>query len=305
MSQNTNSTLGRRSRISAFDPPLKRRRGDPFVHDGRHFGRTVHAQRDIRLLIKNGRLHREMQEINPNYSLSSKELRDYQLFTTLLEMVPGLEDSIKDGGWEEIATMMQRGIAAARSEDTKSLKEVVIDWITPAGQSLIPAIDRKEKAGRGFNHPVTGALLCPTGMDWSDSVVQERLRSGEEVVTGGQFPAFLYSDNTYDKSDHWKGFLRGPLLVKAYKHIFFSPGSVNFSIPARTGQAAIHGMTRVTSASIAYIAAQLRFALSTKAVCLWTDGEAEHVQFYNTLLDVPNGEEDKDRVEALLAWWDG
>lgn len=51
---------------------LTRRRGDPFVHDGRHFGRTVHAQRDIRLLIKNGRLHREMQEINPNYSLSSK-----------------------------------------------------------------------------------------------------------------------------------------------------------------------------------------------------------------------------------------
>lgn len=39
-------------------------------------------------------------------SLFFRELRDYQLFTTLLEMVPGLEDSIKDGGWEEIATMV-------------------------------------------------------------------------------------------------------------------------------------------------------------------------------------------------------
>ena len=25
------------------------------------------------------------------------------------------------------------------------------------------------KVERGFNHDVTGALLCPAGLDWSDS----------------------------------------------------------------------------------------------------------------------------------------
>ena len=48
------------------------------------------------------------------------------------------------------------------------MKEAVVDWITPAGQYLVPAIDRKEKAGRGFNHPTTSALLCPAGLDWKD-----------------------------------------------------------------------------------------------------------------------------------------
>jgi hypothetical protein len=62
---------------------------------------------------------------------------------------------------------MQRGAQSARSDDTKSLKSAIIDWITP-GQPTLPLLTRNQKANRGFKHDVTGALLCPAGLDWSD-----------------------------------------------------------------------------------------------------------------------------------------
>jgi hypothetical protein len=52
----------------------------------------------------------------------------------------------------------------------KSLKGVVLDWITPRDTGhLNPPLSRNVKTNRGFHHPVTGRLLCPTGLDWNDS----------------------------------------------------------------------------------------------------------------------------------------
>jgi hypothetical protein len=64
---------------------------------------------------------------------------------------------------------IQKGVSSARSDDTKSLKGVVIDWITPKGQPLSPPLARNIKTDRGFNHDVTGFLLCPIGLDWADA----------------------------------------------------------------------------------------------------------------------------------------
>lgn len=60
------------------------------------------------------------------------------------------------------------GARSARSDDTGLLKKEVIDWITPKESGLQPALPRNSKRGRGFQHPVTAALLCPTGMDYKD-----------------------------------------------------------------------------------------------------------------------------------------
>lgn len=64
---------------------------------------------------------------------------------------------------------LQKGSSSARSDDTKSLKSAIVDWLMPVGEPLNPPIGRNVKADRGFNHEVTGALLCPTGLDWSDA----------------------------------------------------------------------------------------------------------------------------------------
>ena len=56
----------------------------------------------------------------------------------------------------------------SRSDDTKSLKSAVVDWISVNGEPLSPPLARNVKTTRGFHHDRTGFLLCPVGMDWHD-----------------------------------------------------------------------------------------------------------------------------------------
>lgn len=83
---------------------------------------------------------------------------------------------------------------------------------------------------RGFHHERTGALLCPAGLDWNNTEyifcffgcrllmlvyvrVKEKLRSGEMVVPGDQWPIFLYAGYEYDPEDPWKGLFRSHILI--------------------------------------------------------------------------------------------
>ena len=94
------------------------------------------------------------------------------------------------------------------------------------------------------------------------------------LVAGDQWPILVYAHEVYDPEDAWNGLFRGQILVwvgtyvyfsfalltfeQAYKHIFTSPSSVEKEAKAtRSGNARIHGMTHITTTSIAYIATQV------------------------------------------------
>jgi len=99
--------------------------------------------------------------------------------------------------------------------------------------------------------------------------VREKLKNTEIAVAGDQWPLLLYADCEYDPEEPWDGLFRNKLLVwvrfqcliygihfveardlQAFKHIFTSPSSVEKEAKAtRSGNARIHGMTRVTTAS--------------------------------------------------------
>ncbi|KAG1737958.1 hypothetical protein EDB19DRAFT_1984362 [Suillus lakei] len=64
---------------------------------------------------------------------------------------------------------------------------------------------RNAKVDRDFHHKWTGALLCPAGLNWSNSETKAKLKSGEIIVTGDQWPLFLYADYHYDPEDPWNG----------------------------------------------------------------------------------------------------
>ncbi|KIM74009.1 hypothetical protein PILCRDRAFT_80463 [Piloderma croceum F 1598] len=280
---------------------------DPLVHHGRHFGRTVHAMCSIKGLITNGLLHMADLEDNPEATFTQDERREYSVFQQLLHTVPGLETRIMDGSDEEcnhVGELIQRGVSSARSDDTKSLKAAVLDWITPRGQPLDPPLARNVKSDRGFHHERTGALLCPADMDWSNIEVKEKLRSGEMAISGDHWPVFLYSGYRYDPEDPWNGLFRGVILVSAYKHVFTSPSSVEQEPKAtRSGNARIHGMTKVTPASIAYIATQVRFALSSSPVFSRTDTTTDSERFYNSVLDLLEDVDEQVEVNDLISWW--
>lgn len=117
-----------------------------------------------------------------------RERKEHRVFMKLLQMIPGLEDRLMNSTEEEVvfvaelvcfcppipsasdpvAAQIQKGASSARSDDTKGLKGPVLDWITPRGQPLNPALSRNVKIDRGFHHERTGALLCPSGLDWSN-----------------------------------------------------------------------------------------------------------------------------------------
>ncbi|KAG6912200.1 hypothetical protein DXG01_016568, partial [Tephrocybe rancida] len=100
------------------------------------------------------------------------ERQEFAVYQKLLQICDGLENTLLDSPTaEEIqiaSDLVQKGADSARADDTKSMKPAVIDWITPADGFLNPPLNRRYKISRGFNHEVTGGLLCPAGLDWNN-----------------------------------------------------------------------------------------------------------------------------------------
>ncbi|TFK17409.1 hypothetical protein FA15DRAFT_605120, partial [Coprinopsis marcescibilis] len=152
--------------------------------------------------------------------------------------------------------------------------------------------------------------LCPATMNWAESVTRDRLRSGQLVPRGNQWPLFLYQDHKFDPEDPWKGLLRRYLLIKAFKHVFTSPSSVDeldtrTTIP-RSSNSKIHGMTLVTIGSITYVATQRpgSLSLSLSQTFCRSDIVTDSERFYDSLMDLLEDLEEQADVHLLVAWWD-
>ncbi|KAF6756910.1 hypothetical protein DFP72DRAFT_846283 [Ephemerocybe angulata] len=280
---------------------------DPLVHHGRHFGRTVFAFANIHALLVAGI---NADEDKPPQT--QQERRELRVFKKLIAMIPGFEERIFSLESEEelmgIANLLQQGASGGRSDDTKGLKGPILDWIVPpTGEPLQPPLSRNIKVNRGFNHNRTGFLLCPAELDWSNPDVQAALRNKELSVTGAHWPKFVYKDEQYNPTLPWKGLFRSELLVKVFrgfKHIFTSPSSVDDEPRAtRSGNARIHGMNQVTRPSLAYVATQVRFALTSSATFSRTDLETDSETFFTSVLECLEDPREQDEVKPLLAWW--
>ncbi|KAH6886091.1 hypothetical protein BKA70DRAFT_1123289, partial [Coprinopsis sp. MPI-PUGE-AT-0042] len=271
-----------------------------------HFGRSVYAFVNIYALIVNGLAIEQAEEDDvPEEPQARREIRVYQ---KLLNMVPLLHQHLVDASEEEVmamSAMIQKGANSARSDDTKTLKSAIVDWIIPLnGQPLNPPIACNVKMDWGFLHPRTGFLLCPVDLNWQDEEVQKQLRDKELMVSGRSWPIFLYKDENYDENELWSGLLRHKLLIKVSVHIFTSPSSVKREVKAtRSGNARIHGMTSVTRALLAYISTQVRFALTSMSIFSCADTETDSETFYNSVLDLLEDPEEQEEVRDLLSWW--
>ena len=82
------------------------------------------------------------------------------------------------------------GISSAKSDDTKSLKGMVLDWITLRNTALVPLLSQNIKTNRGFHHPVTGGLLCSAGLDWNDA---EQVPDIHTLLLQCDLPKFIQS----------------------------------------------------------------------------------------------------------------
>ncbi|KAH6884645.1 hypothetical protein BKA70DRAFT_1124785 [Coprinopsis sp. MPI-PUGE-AT-0042] len=302
---------GRSSALTS-GPKKRPTQRSPLVHHGRHFGRTIQAFCRVQTLIKNGmvrtvQLHTgELEESDLSRS-KYRERREHDIYQQLLRLSPSLEDKLCNGNEDDIfqaAELITKGASSARADDTKGLKGVIIDWITPPGVALSPPLSRNVKTDRGFFHDATGRLLCPMGLDWSVSNIRDGLRTGRIPVKGDQWAPFLYKDYKIYREDVWRGLFRSQLLISAFKHIFTSPSSVYWEARAtRSGNARIHGMTSVTIPSLAYVATQVRFALSSSPVFSKTDLVTDSETFYTSVIETFSRNDEKEEVDKLLEWW--
>ncbi|EAU81270.1 hypothetical protein CC1G_12824 [Coprinopsis cinerea okayama7 len=305
-------------------PAKKATRTHPLVRVGRHFTRTVQAFCDIHELIreamdrnaatKNGVPDDVVfgPEFNPDGTPNEdtrKTRREHEIYGQLLALMSTLEASLCNSSTPEdlahVASLLTKGAQGARADDTKSLKTNVLDWITPRGVALTPPIPRNGKAERGFNHYWTGKLLCPALLDWEDEETRKSLAGGL-TVPGDHWPMFVYRDYKFNPEDVWEGLFRSNILVSAFKHTFTSPSSVDQATKAtRSCNAHLNGMKKVTRGSIAYIATQVRFALSSNTTLSKQEVATESETFYASIMNFFGLEEEQEDVEELLKWWNG
>ncbi|KAG2087627.1 uncharacterized protein F5147DRAFT_781271 [Suillus discolor] len=166
---------------------------NPLVLHGRHFGRTVFAL------------------YSPIEDYPADVRREHRVFMELIDSYPGLLDRLTNGEEEDVihaGELLGKGASGVRGDDTKTLKSAVLEWLVPRGQVVIPPLSWNIKSDRGFNHEVTGALLCPAGLDWSNAETKQNLKSGETAVCGDQWPMLLYAGYDYDPKNPWKGLLQ-------------------------------------------------------------------------------------------------
>ena len=166
--------------------------------------------------------------------------------------------------------------------------------------------------------------------------IKTALRSGEMLIPGDQWSIFIYMWCEYDPEDAWKGAFRNSILVSVSKiqinfnqcselrlgiliHVHFVEFMDKVSKATRSGNACLHGMTRVTLASIPYITTQVSlfnwtllwvwhflkvcFALCSSSVFSCTDTTTDSEHFYDSIIEVFEGPEEWLEVNDLLTWW--
>ncbi|KAF8240288.1 hypothetical protein L208DRAFT_1233954 [Tricholoma matsutake] len=59
------------------------------------------------------------------------------------------------------------GANASHVDKMKGMKGIIIEWIMPPDQDL--AHSTADTSSIRFQHEAAGVLLCPAGVDWSNS----------------------------------------------------------------------------------------------------------------------------------------
>ncbi|KAH9955819.1 hypothetical protein BC827DRAFT_1347306 [Russula dissimulans] len=195
------------------------------------------------------------------------------------------------------------------------------DWLNSrrpsfkAGTLYARPLCTKVKEDHGISNDITGRLLCPIDYDWDDPEICAKLRDAtpEYDFQSSFFLHCLYEGEDGDPRSPQVGFLKGPLLIRAYRHIFTLPSSASIentrveSSSRRCDVASsLHLNGQVTPRSVAYTATQLVFSLNSSREWRKEHAGFHYPPFYNFIVDYledPVNEACKSSVDELLHWW--
>ncbi|KAG6905544.1 hypothetical protein DXG01_002079 [Tephrocybe rancida] len=199
-------------------------------------------------------------------AFTPEDMRQYETYCQLARLYPSLEQIVMDGSEDDVSGMaktIQRAIAGANMDDIRSLRPNVLLWITPPNTQLSPPLHGDIKFNRGFHHTVT---------------VRDALES-RKLDFASYWPYFVFRDHIYCPEDPWAGLLQSTLLVE------------------------VEAVPEVTLPLIAYIAVQVRYALSSETVFFSRDARSESQTFYEFMLNFFDLHKKDTRLQNILAWW--
>ncbi|KIJ31569.1 hypothetical protein M422DRAFT_266712 [Sphaerobolus stellatus SS14] len=149
--------------------------------------------------------------------------------TKLLNYIPQLDSYLSQASkipdvmkqqelMEELYENLHKGQNFACTDDTRAICVNVIKILFLLFPARATGLDIDVKDNRGFKHELTHEHLASIEFDLDDPtyVVVNDLIS--EVITPEptQFPRLVYENLQYDPDDMFTGFLRNPLLIKAF-----------------------------------------------------------------------------------------
>ncbi|TEB29586.1 hypothetical protein FA13DRAFT_1710852 [Coprinellus micaceus] len=230
--------------------------------------------------------------------------------------------------FRKTCTKLQQGANNARSNNVNKLKPAITHWVnallTTSTSHL--AVDPGDRSACGLQHNKCGELLSPIEHDWSDPGVWAKIQSCEEGYELSMFAWALYAGYSGDASKLEAGYLKSPLLLKTFKHIFTSPSSArgvdvlgteeDNELPSsywhtsqsgackasRKNVAATLHMKSVTPRTIVYAAIRVVFAPSW---CMSHQGMDFSAICYDIIdyFKVDNDNKETKAVQDLLRWW--
>ncbi|KII84951.1 hypothetical protein PLICRDRAFT_45802 [Plicaturopsis crispa FD-325 SS-3] len=275
-----------------------------FRSKGAIFGRYVDMWTSFPKILDTG-ITRDLDESDEQYT--HDENTTYYSYVELVRLFPQLPiemDNIGLKGSAVCGRLLNDGRKTARSRDVYGVKDNISKWrkFDP------PFPGDKERHRSGFHHDLCGMLLCPTALDWNDPKVREGLRQHTIIAGPEDLPLLLYANEQFIATDMFAGFLKNMLLVQAYFHIFIGPKAAlsgDSESSARAGNAALHGISSVSMASIAYVATIVRFVLSSQASFGAGDraGQWPYRMFFRQIMSITEQMGKRSR-KALLQWWD-
>lgn len=63
---------------------------------------------------------------------------------------------------------LRKGATGAQGDDAANLKPAIVSWLVDFFENPAVPLSPTMKADRGFEHDLTGCLLCPIDYDWND-----------------------------------------------------------------------------------------------------------------------------------------
>ncbi|KAF9475072.1 hypothetical protein BDN70DRAFT_936157 [Pholiota conissans] len=281
----------------------------------RNYGRTYGRQDDpftnidtvVNFGIKYEVTKDDEESIDEPPPLSIRDTRLLRGWQLLCEIIPGFRRKMLSLSEQRAARRaacqeINDGLTTVRSDDSGSLKFAIASYLHADPNELRVPIKSKHKTDRGFHNSITTSLLCPMRYPATQSTYDD-IKAGKLPLTATMLPRFLYpADHVYDPTDISKDLLNNHVMYRAAKHIFQGPSSA-LEEPGchrgKQGNAAISGITSMSAYTIAYVATQVRFALSSTSSWTARDGTFSYAEFYWHVVGLLNDDDDPEGAEMI------